>query len=294
MKVIFFSAKNYADKTANNGDCIIVDTGTKLVIYDCGCQEHAERVLAYMNDAGYKQAEFVLSHNDKDHFDGLPHLIEAGVISRVYTLLLFKYKKKLLDLIDDGRVKEASLVRKIAETYDNIYSLSGEVELVDALELPSLCTGVKLVGPEKNAALEAVAKHLDNREGNTTDGETIYNAICFQVRVTMDDGKYLLLCGDSSYHMAEANLKTASYIQLPHHGKYELAEKIFKLKDAGGGLNIKYFVSDNTGSTNGGSDTLKKKRFGHSVTFTDTGDIDVGDHVAASKYVPGKSLGVIG
>ena len=294
MKVIFFSAKNYADKTANNGDCIIVDTGTKLVIYDCGCQEHAERVLDYMSRHGYSKCDVVLSHNDADHFDGLPHLVDAGVVSKVYTLLLLKYKAKLLKLIGDGRVTDESLTRKIKEKYDNIYSLGGTVELVDALELPSLCTGVKVVGPEKDAALEAVAKFLDNREGDTIDGETIYNAICFQVRVTMDDGKYLLLCGDSSYHMAEANLKTASYIQLPHHGKYELAEKIFKLKDAGGGLNIKYFVSDNTGSTNGGSDTLKKKRFGHSVTFTDTGDIDVGDHVAASKYVPGKSLGVIG
>ena len=91
MKVIFMSDKGYTDKTANHGDCILVDTGSKLVIYDCGCQEHAERVLAYMNKTGYTQAEFILSHNDADHFDGLPYLIEAGVISRVYTLLLLKY-----------------------------------------------------------------------------------------------------------------------------------------------------------------------------------------------------------
>lgn len=293
MKVKILSAKGYADKTANNGDCIIVDTGTKLVIYDCGCQEHAQRVLDYMSRSGYSKCDVVLSHNDADHFDGLPHLIDAGVVSKVYTLLLLKHKTKLLKLIGDGRVTEESLVRKIKEKYDNIYSLGGKVELVDALELPSLCTGVKVVGPEKDAALAAVAKFLDNREGDTIDGETIYNAICFQVRVTMNDGKYLLLCGDSSYHMAETNLKTATYIQLPHHGKYEIAEKIFELKDSRGDLDTKYFVSDNTGSTNGGSDTLKKKRFGRSVTFTDTGDIDVSTHVALPKYVLGKSLGVI-
>ena len=98
MTVIFMSDKGYADKTANNGDCILVDTGSSLVIYDCGCQEHAERVLDYMKKARYTQAEFILSHNDADHFDGLPYLIEAGVISRVYTLLLLKYKKELLIL----------------------------------------------------------------------------------------------------------------------------------------------------------------------------------------------------
>ena len=293
MKVIFMSDKGYDDKTANHGDCILVDTGSSLVIYDCGCVEHAEHVLAYMKKAGYTHAEFILSHNDADHFDGLPHLIEVGVISRVYTLLLLKYKKELLKLIGDGRVTEDSLTRKIQKKYDNIYSLKGTVELVDALTLPSVCMGVKLIGPEKNAALAAVAKFLDNREGDTIDGETIYNAICFQTRVTMDDGKYLLLCGDSAYTMLKSNLKNMSYIQLPHHGKYEIAEKIFEQKDKEFGLDVKYYVSDNTGTSNGGSDTLKKKNFGHSVTYTTAGDINVSAHVAAPQYVPGKSLGVI-
>lgn len=291
MTVIFMSDKGYADKTANNGDCILVDTGSSLVIYDCGCQEHAERVLDYMEKARYTQAEFILSHNDADHFDGLPYLIEAGVISRVYTLLLLKYKKELLKLIGDGRVTEDSLTRKIQEKYDNIYSLSGKVDLVDALTLPTVCMGVKIVGPEKNAALSAVAQFLDNREGDTIDGETIYNAICFQARINMDNGKYLLLCGDSSYAMVEPNLKNATYIQLPHHGKYEIAEKIFAQKDKEFGLDIKYYVSDNTGTTNGGSDTLKKKNYGHSVSYTTFRDINVSANVAAPKYILGKSLG---
>ena len=151
--------------------------------------------------------------------------------------------------------------------------------------------GVKIVGPEKNAALSAVAQFLDNREGDTIDGETIYNAICFQARINMDNGKYLLLCGDSSYTMVEPNLKNVTYIQLPHHGKYEIAEKIFAQKDKEFGLDIKYYVSDNTGTTNGGSDTLKKKNYGHSVSYTTSGDINVSANVAAPKYVLGKSLG---
>jgi len=291
MKVVFFSAKDYADKSANYGDCILIDTGSTMIVYDCGCQEHAERVLAYMKEAGYKQAEFILSHNDSDHFDGLPYLIDAGVISRVYTLLLLKYKKELLKLIGDGRVTEDSLTEKIKEKYDNIYSLSGKVELVDALTLPTVCVGVKVIGPEKDAALRAVAKFLDNREGDTLDGETIYNAICFQARVTMDNKKYLLLCGDSAYAMLEPNLKNISYIQLPHHGKYEIAEKIFAQKDKEFAVDVKYYVSDNTGSSNGGSDTLKAKNYGHSVTYTASGDINIGALLAMPQYVVGKSYG---
>ena len=48
MKSIFLSAKNYSDPSKNNGDCILVDNGSELVVYDCGCEEHALRVLDYM------------------------------------------------------------------------------------------------------------------------------------------------------------------------------------------------------------------------------------------------------
>ena len=291
MKVTIFSSKDYNDKKTNFGDCILIDTGTSLVIYDCGHQKHAERVLAYMKKAGYKKADFILSHNDSDHFDGLPYLIEAGVISHVYTLLLLKekYRKKLLQIMGNY-IKDETLVKRIKTEYDNIYSLGNSVTLVDALELPSVCTGVSIIGPELDAALEAVAKHLDNREGNTLDGETIHNAICFQVKIKMDDGKHMLLCGDSAFSMVEPNLKYASYIQLPHHGKYEIAEKIFECKDSHKHIGTKYYVSDNTGTTNGGSDTLKTKDYGRDVTYTTDGDIPVGEK-KSSPYVTGKSYG---
>ena len=291
MKVTIFSSKDYNDKITNFGDCILIDTGTSLVIFDCGHQKHAERVLAYMKKEGYKEAEFILSHNDSDHFDGLPCLIEAGVISHVYTLLLLKekYRKKLLQIMGNY-IKDETLVKRIKTEYDNIYSLGNSVTLVDALELPTVCAGVSIIGPELNAALEAVAKHLDNREGNTLDGETIHNAICFQVKIKMDDGKYMLLCGDSAFSMVEPNLKYASYIQLPHHGKYEIAEKIFECKDSYKHIGTKYYVSDNTGTTSGGSDTLKTKGYGRDVTYTTNGDIPVGEK-KSSPYVTGKSYG---
>lgn len=293
MKVIFMSDKGYTDKTENHGDCILVDTGSSLVIYDCGCQEHAERVLDYMKKKRYKTADFILSHNDSDHFDGLPHLIEAGVISRVYTLLLLKdkYREKLLQIMGNY-IKDETLIERIKTEYNNIYSLDGSVSLEDALELPNVCNGVSIIGPELDAAMEAVAKHLDNREGDTMDGETIHNAICFQAKITMDNGKHMLLSGDSAFSMVEPNLRSASYIQLPHHGKYEIAEKIFEHKDNAKHIGTKYYVSDNTGSTNGGSDTLKTKDYGRDVTYTAGGDIVV-EGKRTSPYVTGKSYGVL-
>lgn len=48
MEVTFLSASGYTDPSKNNGDCILVDNGSELVIYDCGCEEHARRVVEYI------------------------------------------------------------------------------------------------------------------------------------------------------------------------------------------------------------------------------------------------------
>ena len=81
MVVTFLSANGYSDPSKNNGDCILVDNGSELVIYDCGCEEHARRVVEYMDTHAYSKAKLVLSHNDADHFDGIPYLIEQDMQS---------------------------------------------------------------------------------------------------------------------------------------------------------------------------------------------------------------------
>ena len=86
MEVTFLSASGYTDPSKNNGDCILVDNGSELVIYDCGCEEHARRVVEYMDEHAYSKAKLVLSHNDADHFDGIPYLIDQGVLAQVFSL----------------------------------------------------------------------------------------------------------------------------------------------------------------------------------------------------------------
>ena len=270
MKVKFLSAKDYSDPSKNNGDCILVDNGSELVVYDCGCEEHAQRVLDYMRQHGYRQAKVALSHNDADHFDGIPYLIERGAVSAVYTLLLLKYKDELLERIDDGRLSRETVGRRIEESYANIKSLGGSVKLMDMFEETSVATGVTILGPDKEYALGAVAKQLDNREGNTKDNETIANAVSVQLSV-VSGGKKLLLTGDSSFAAIEDAVKTHNAIQLPHHGKLKQADDIFAAKARDN--SVIYYVSDNTGDSNGGSDDLLKKHpRGHVIRNTQDGD----------------------
>lgn len=268
MKVQFLSAKGYSDPSKNNGDCILVDNGSELVVYDCGCEEHARRVLNYMRQQGYRQAKVVLSHNDSDHFDGIPYLIEHGAVSAVYTLLLLKYKDELLDRVGDRRLTRDSIARRIEEVYANIYSLGGSVTLRDMFVDTYVASSVTILGPDKEYALDAVAKRIDNRESDNIDKETIINAVSAQLSV-VSGGKKLLLTGDSSFAAIEDAVKTHNAIQLPHHGKLGQAEDIFAVKDN----STIYYVSDNTGTSNGGSDDLRKKHpRGHVIYNTLDGD----------------------
>ena len=214
----------------------------------------------------YSKAKLVLSHNDADHFDGIPYLIEAGKISDVYTLLLLKYKDDLLEKINDKRITRDSLTRRISEIFANIYSLSGKVVLKDIFSDTFICNGISIIGPDKEYALDAVAKRIDNRQGDTIDKETIVNAVSTQVKVIVGT-KNLLLCGDSSYEAIKNKLSGFSLIQLPHHGKKEQADRIFEQK---GSVGITYYVSDNTGNSNGGSDDLPVQ--GYNIKNTLKGD----------------------
>ena len=265
MKVTFLSASSYIDPNKNNGDCILIDNGFELVIYDCGCEEHAFRVIQYMKDNAYSKAKLVLSHNDSDHFNGISYLIKLGALSEVYTLLLLKYKDELLDRINDKRLTRDSIAKSIEEVYANIYSLSQQVILKDIFTDTAIASGVTICGPGKEYALNAVAKRIDGREGDNIDKETIINAVSTQLSIAFSSERRLLLTGDSSFAAIEDSIRSHSAIQLPHHGKLEQAELIFNAKDN----RTIYFVSDNTGNTNGGSIDLRAKhRHGHAIYYT--------------------------
>lgn len=256
MKVLVLSSQSYEDaKTRNYGDCILIDTGNDLVIYDCGSTEHAEQVMNYMDQHKYSKAKLILSHNDSDHFNGIPTLLQENRLSEIHTTLLLKYVDDILERIDDKRKTRESVKRQILELYDNIAKLSG-APLIDIYEDQSvLYPNIKIIGPDKDYMLNTVAKRLDGREGDTVDGETAVNATSIIVSVTLCS-KELLLNGDCSFSAIENIVNDYDIIQLPHHGKATQANKIFENTNA---YSTEYVISDNTGSSNGGSDNLKTK-----------------------------------
>ena len=269
-EIIVFSAKDYENaESTNYGDCTLINTGTELYIYDCGAERHAEKVIQYMDVNCFEKATLILSHNDSDHFDGIPVLVNSGRISAIWTTLLLKYVDEIFERIGDGRRNQDTIKKEILEKYDNIAALSGcnlhdiyEEEFNEADE-------ISIVGPDFDYMLNTVAKHLDSREGDTMDGETAYNATSVQLSVGIGSHT-LLLSGDASYAAIEDKVRDYDIIQLPHHGKACQADKIFAQKCDQ--IDTVYIVSDNTGNTNGGSNDLNTT--GHRVYNTkDYGNI---------------------
>ncbi|SHJ80485.1 hypothetical protein SAMN02745136_00924 [Anaerocolumna jejuensis DSM 15929] len=289
-EIVILSAKHYENPDSSNyGDCILINTGTELFIYDCGSKRHAEEVISYMNKNGFKKAKLILSHNDSDHFDGIPMLIANEKIDSIRTVLLLKYVDDILERIDDKRRTRESVKKAILETYDNIATLSG-CNLEDIYELDdALSSEISIVGPDKEYMLDTVAKRLDGREGNTVDGETAVNATSVQVSVKISSHT-LLLCGDCSFPAIEDKVCNYDIVQLPHHGKPKQAESIFDKKS--GQINTVYIVSDNTGGSNGGSDDLDTT--GHRVFNTKNSENIVINSLFFSSHSThtGRTLGI--
>ena len=289
-EILILSSKNYENaSTTNYGDCILINTGSELVIYDCGHEAHANAVIDYMSKNGFDKAKLILSHNDSDHFDGILKLLNENKVSVIRTTLLLKYKDIILKKIDDKRKTRDSVSQQILDLYDNIAQLSG-APLEDIYEHPEdLCDEVSIVGPDFDYMIETVAKRLDGREGNTMDGETAVNATSIQTKVLIGTHS-LLLCGDCSFPAIENIVRNYDAVQLPHHGKCKQAEKIFD-KKSDQAYSV-YIISDNTGNTNGGSDNLITT--GHRVYNTKTaGNITINSSTFSSFAVKtGRILGI--
>lgn len=252
------------------GDCILLYNTQSVIVYDCGHTRHAKAVETFLgNNANITTVNIVVSHNDSDHTDGVCELLDWLHSHDKYTVQVFshqylKHVDTILDKVDDGRRNRESLKRSLLAEFDNIkkiietaqkYNFS-TIEALQGISIGS-CT---IVGPTVDEFTDVAAKAVDNRESNNIgEGdaqETVMNAASVQLKCKLDDGRYVLLCGDASPDYIK-NIETYCYIQLPHHGQEADAKAIFKR--LGGSAYIKeYLISDNTGSsrTSGGSDSL--------------------------------------
>jgi glyoxylase-like metal-dependent hydrolase (beta-lactamase superfamily II) len=298
FKVKLLGTKGYdGDGVSNHGDCIIIYNEQKkqMIVYDCGSEQHAEKSIEFMEDNGITQADVILSHNDRDHFNGIQKLIDEDKVDRIFTTLLLKYVDEILDILDDKRRTREATKEHILELYDNIAKLSGN-NLKDIYEdKDELPEGISFIGPDKETMFEAVAKAIEENDIQTPDGEeTVVNATSLQIAISIQDGRKLLLLGDAAVENVTCDVPDYWYVQLPHHGKLASAEAIFDRINDDDIANHTFLVSDNTGNTNGGSDDLMASSVskGKEIKNTQNGDAEIGISSYATTKSARKDYGI--
>ncbi|MBQ7761742.1 MAG: MBL fold metallo-hydrolase [Clostridia bacterium] len=65
-------------------DCIVINTGTKIVMIDTGEEENFDDISFYMSKKGYDKIDcLILTHYDKDHIGGADKVISAYQVTNV-------------------------------------------------------------------------------------------------------------------------------------------------------------------------------------------------------------------
>lgn len=271
MKMKILSTYNN-DKDTRFGDCILCYDSSSAIIFDCGHERHAEEVENFLSTNGtIKNVYIVISHNDADHVSGVLCLLEWLKDKNCYSVKVYapqylRYVDEIYKEIDDDRRKRERLKEAILSQYGNIKDIIETAtyygfENIDPVK-GTMIYKSEIVGPTEDEFIEVVAKAIDNREsdviGEGNGAETVMNAASVQLKVTLENGQSVLLCGDASPDYLK-ELESYDIIQLPHHGQLSDAKAVFeKLDDVCDVYEKEFLVSDNTGSgaTSGGSDDL--------------------------------------
>ena len=124
MKLRALSSYN-GDSDTRFGDCILIYGDANLVVYDCGHDDHAREVGAFLQaHPEINQIHVVISHNDCDHTDGVQSLLEdlseKGYSVTVYTALYLKSARKILKQFENKNRKLEPTKQHILETFDHI------------------------------------------------------------------------------------------------------------------------------------------------------------------------------
>ncbi len=65
-------------------DCIVINTGTKIVMIDTGEENNLDDIHFYMNKKGYEKIDcLILTHYDKDHIGGASEIIATYSVETV-------------------------------------------------------------------------------------------------------------------------------------------------------------------------------------------------------------------
>lgn len=171
-------------------DCIIINTGTKIVMIDTGEEENYSEIRFYLNQKGYKEIDtLILTHYDKDHIGSATKIIDTYGAKTVIEGQKTDKSQRYLDYHQKMDEKGITPLKLTENYFFKLDSCEFEIFI-----------------PKKN-------KYESNNDNNSS---LVISMKCGEVR--------FLFCADAlEERMAEIIgdiQEKYDLIKLPHHGSY--------------------------------------------------------------------------
>lgn len=171
-------------------DCIVINTGTKIVMIDTGEEENLAQIHAYMQRNGYERVDvLILTHYDKDHIGGAAEVITRYDVETVIETSLASNNQWYISYHNVLKLREITPM-KLSENYSFTYdSCSFKINI-----------------PQKK-------KYPTKQDNNSS------------LVVSMEIGENsFLFCADAmELRLAELigdNIGHYDFVKLPYHGNY--------------------------------------------------------------------------
>jgi len=171
-------------------DCIIINTGSNVIMIDTGEEENLPKINSFMQQKGYDKIDtLILTHYDKDHIGGAASIIADY---KVETVIESKFT--------NGSEYYSAYHNAINEQGTSLIKLSENYTLVsDSCEL-------EIDIPKKN-------KYEEKQSNNLS---LIISLKCADIR--------FLFCGDAMElrlaEFIEYNQYKYDFVKLPYHGRH--------------------------------------------------------------------------
>lgn len=171
-------------------DCIVINTGTKIVMIDTGEEENVPYINSFMEKKGYKKIDvLIISHYDKDHLGGALQIIPKYNVSTV---------------IESALTTKSDLYKRYQGVLESCGVSPLKLKENHTLELDECKIEID-VPPHK--------KYSENHDNNSS---LVVSLICNE--------RKLLFCGDAMElrldELIEKGIGKYDFIKLPHHGTY--------------------------------------------------------------------------
>ncbi|MBQ4585519.1 MAG: MBL fold metallo-hydrolase [Clostridia bacterium] len=171
-------------------DCIVINTGTKIVMIDTGEVENLDDIHFYMNKKGYTSIDtLILTHYDKDHIGGASDIISTYNVKEVVETKITDNSFEYLDY-HNTMANQGISPKKLNESYSFEYdSCKFTIDI-----------------PQRD-------KYEEKQDNNSS----------LIVSMWCGDTSFLF-CGDAMElrlrEIIERNIGTYDFVKLPYHGNY--------------------------------------------------------------------------